>query len=113
MNKAERQRRFAALKELGCICCLIDKQPTPCGAPEIHHLVDMGTRELSGGDESTIVLGRWHHQQIPLWGSTVSEMRRKYGPYLKSRRAFRERYGTERSLLAKVDAMIGEMEATT
>ena len=106
MTKAERECRFSALKELGCICCLIDRRLAPCGVPEIHHLVDMGTRELSGGDAATIPLGRWHHQQIPLWGSTVSEMRRVYGPYLKSRAAFRARYGTERALLAKVNEML-------
>lgn len=107
MTKSDRARRFAKLKELGCICCHLDDRVYPCGPTEIHHIVDGGTRKNSGGDEATIPLGRWHHQQIPLWGSTVSEMRRIFGPYLKSRDAFRKRYGTERELLAKVNAMIG------
>lgn len=109
MTKSERARRFTALREMGCICCHLADALYPCGPVEIHHIVTNGYRRLSGGDEATIPLGAWHHRGQPLWGSTVTEMREQFGPSLAlSKRAFVSTFGTELSLLAKVNEMLGE-----
>lgn len=107
-SKAD-QRRYDKLHEIGCIACRIAKNPTPCGVLEIHHLVDNGYRALSGGNQATLPLARWHHRGVPLDDTTNKSMREIYGPSMfhESKR-FRATYGSQRELLAMVNALILE-----
>ncbi len=99
--------RYHILHSMPCIACLLDGNATVCGRTEAHHLVDKGYRRLSGGNQATIPLGRWHHRGIPREGYTNQLAREIWGPSLASeKRAFIEQYGTERELLARVDAEI-------
>jgi hypothetical protein len=99
------RERFQDLQEIGCLCCLIAGYGYR--APDMHHVVDCGTREASGGHDSTIPLCEWMHRGLPFSGYQVSEMRELFGPSLAlEKRAFVERYGNERKLLAITDAII-------
>jgi hypothetical protein len=101
VNRKQREHRFRRLKELGCVACWLSG--TPDVYPEIHHL-NLGGHagQKRRGDEFTIPLCRWHHQgQVP-------EMS---GPSLKwSPKVFRERYGTDDELLAKVNDLIRQRD---
>jgi hypothetical protein len=108
MSSKSDQRRFEKLRELGCIACRIALALSPCGHTEIHHLVDKGNRKASGGHVATIPLGRWHHQGIPFIDRTVGYMRANFGPSMRLQsKDFRAAYGTQRELLARVNAAIG------
>ena len=106
-NKAE-QRRLDALSRLPCCCCVFEGVEQP-NRTEIHHLVDKGSRKLSGGHMATIPLCGWHHRSaLPVHPqrklATAAAM---YGPSLAlEKRKFVERYGTERSLLARVNRLL-------
>ena len=96
------QARFDALKRMNCIAC--EKEGEQALA-EIHHLVDKGYRKHSGGHDATIPLCKWHHRGESIYGARASE--EMFGPSLAlSKRAFVERYGSERELLAEVNARL-------
>jgi hypothetical protein len=78
-------RRFALLYDLGCIVC----GGKPC---ELHHFTRNNKRL---GHDWTIPLCPKHHT-----GHRFS--------WHKTRRAFREKMGTDRELLDKVNELIGE-----
>lgn len=101
------QTRYDALTRYGCICCKMHGLPFGWHV-EIHHIVDKGYREHSGGDAATIPLCRWHHQGTPVrMDLSVKFCTQMYGPSLAvSKRAFVARWGTERELLAKVNEAI-------
>jgi hypothetical protein len=103
MTKAD-EARDAALRRLGCICCIIHGLPTG-GPVDKHHLVDKGYREHSGGEQATIPLCRWHHRGEPVrMDLTVRFCTQMFGPSLAvNKRAFIRRWGTERELLEMVD----------
>ena len=103
MNKAA-QRRVDAFRRVGCIACRLMGHFTE--QYDEHHLVDKGTRELSGGDLATIPLCLWHPRgQSPISG--VAAATELYGPSLKhNKKLFVERYGSERELLEKVNALL-------
>lgn len=96
-----RLERFDILRQIGCVCCLLDGRPeTP---PDIHHLVE-GRKRL--GDEATLGLCSWHHRGVPL-DVSAKETEKILGPSLAiSKRKFVERYGTERELLEFVNEAI-------
>ena len=103
------QRRYEAMREIGCLACWIDGYKTPCGTVEMHHIVDKGYRKHSGGNQATIPLGKWHHRGEPLMDRTVTYMRHMYGPSMAlEKRAFNEHYGSQRELLAKVNELLRE-----
>jgi hypothetical protein len=107
MNPKAREHRFRRLKEMLCIACNIEGLPQPM-YPEIHHL-NLGGKagQARRGDEFTIPLCRYHHQGQPPSGESTSSARVLYGPSLKYHsRAFREKYGSDDELLAKVNAEI-------
>lgn len=105
-TKAE-QARLDAIHLMRCIACAIEGMAQP-QRTEAHHLVDMGTRELSGGHEATIPLCGWHHRAEP----TPYNKRRMldiYGPTLQEhKKQFIAKYGTERDLLAKTNERLEE-----
>lgn len=98
-TKAE-QRRFLDLQEIGCMACRIEGSP---GEPsDIHHLVEGGKRL---GHSYTIPLCPWHHRGISELPANVAT--HQFGPSLaRSKRAFVERYGTERALLRKANKLL-------
>lgn len=101
MNKAERQR-MDRIHRMGCIAC--GRRPV-----DAHHLVDKGYRKHSGGHGATIPLCAWCHRGEPIIGVSVKYMTLCIGPSLAvNKRAFVAKYGTERELIAKVDAMLGK-----
>ena len=93
MTPKQRQRRFAALTDMGCIVCL--NQGRGWVPPEIHHLKGspwsgMGKKE---DDANTIPLYPGHH---------------RYGGdgeigFHQSPAEFRERYGSQGDLYAQVE----------
>jgi hypothetical protein len=98
------KKRFDALRELGCIAC---KRDLHWRSPEIHHLVDNGYRKHSGGHQATIPLCDWHHRGTPIEGHALHWMRSQLGPSMAlESKAFAERYGSQRELLAKVNELL-------
>lgn len=93
---ASDRKRFRALQDIGCICCLLDGyRNIPA---EIHHITEAGRRL---GHDHTIPLCPWHHRS-----AAESVYDHFKGPSLaKGKRDFEERYGTEIELLAKVNRM--------
>ena len=79
-----------------------------CGNTEVHHLNMFGKAgHKRRGHSYTVPLGRWHHQGIPLNGTTTNQMRLFFGPSLKLHsKAFRATYGSDDDLLMKVNAVI-------
>jgi hypothetical protein len=101
------QARLDAIHAMPCIACMI-LGGLCCGPTEAHHIVDNGYRRLSGGHSSTLPLGRYHHRGIPRDGMKDWEMEALYGPSLAlKKRAFIERFGSERELLAMVNEQMG------
>lgn len=101
-------RRFMYLHDIGCIVCQIEGWGhEPC---QIHHLVDKGTRELSGGDMATIGLCPWHHQGLCKEGLQASKMHELRGPSLRlSSAEFNERW-PQRELLRVANLKIAERQ---
>lgn len=106
----KRERRFMRLQDIGCICCL--KEGFEDVPVDIHHIVDKGYREHSGGDYATLPLCPWHHRGEPPNGLTLDEALFAAGPSLRySKKRFIQTYGTERELLAEIEQRIAEKEA--
>lgn len=103
------ERRFMRLQDLGCICCL--KEGYKDVPVDVHHLVDKGYRKHSGGHRSTLPLCPWHHRGVPPSGFSEDTAVFYAGPSLAlHKKRFIQTYGTERELLAEVDARIAELE---
>lgn len=106
VTKADR-RRLDIIHRLPCVAC-VQEGLAGCGPVEAHHVVHNGYRRLSGGHQSTLPLGAWHHRAEPFDRWTKREMESCYGPSLAtSKREFVKRYGTELELLERVNAIIG------
>lgn len=87
------QARKDAMRELGCVACILDGQPEDqryAGCVEIHHMVG-GNKKL--GEWATVPLCEPHHT----------------GPRLswhKTRRTFRETYGADLALIDTVNRLL-------
>ena len=103
------QRRFMRLQDIGCLCCLKEGYP---GVPvDVHHIVDKGYREHSGGHAATLPLCPWHHRGVPPGGLSIDEALFRVGPSLAlHKKRFVETFGTERHLLEETDLLIEAME---
>lgn len=109
MSPKSRQRRFQLIQDMGCIACLL--KGVGWQLPDIHHLVDKGTRALSGGDTATIGLCLYHHRgQVPQ-GMTLEQAYHYMGPSLKLHKVEFEREFGQRKLLVHVNAQIANREA--
>lgn len=116
-TKAE-QERLDAIHALPCLACAFEIEAALSADPpqvppiqpfktEADHLVDKGTRKLSGGHAATLPLCAWHHRGECLPGLTARAMRVVYGPsFALEKKAFAERYGGHRILLVETDALI-------
>lgn len=88
----EQQRRFDAMKLLGCYCCIVDGKKFKVH-PDVHHFVRNNKRI---GHDATAPLCEYHHD-LPNGFS-----------WHFHRRAFRERYGSDAEVVEKVNIMLAE-----
>lgn len=94
------------IKEMRCSACRLEGCQQP-SFTEVHHLVDKGYREHSGGHDATIPLCLWHHRGEHDGQCSNTRMALEFGPSMAlQKRAFVARYGTERELLAKVNKQL-------
>lgn len=101
MTKSDRQR-YDRLARIGCIAHR--KLGLPWTPAEMHHI---DGRTKPGANKRTIPLSPWFHRAVPPAGMRPSEARELLGPSLATdKAAFVARFGTERQLLAEVDALI-------
>lgn len=109
-TKAE-EDRLKAIRAMPCIPCEKEKVVQPLRT-EAHHLVDKGTRLLSGGHMATVPMCGWHHRGEPVEYMKPSEMHLIYGPsFALRKREFIACYGTERELLALTDERLKQDQA--
>lgn len=100
------QKRLDIIHRLPCLACVQEGCEQP-NKTEAHHLVDKGYRKHSGGHQATIPLCGWHHRAEPKIGQSKTEMGFIYGPSMETSMAFFvKRYGTQRELLARTNAVI-------
>jgi hypothetical protein len=100
--------RYRRIYDVGCLCCRRKGWFSPC---QVHHLnADGKAGQKRRGDVFTIGLCPWHHVGEPLSGMTEAQCRARFGPSLKSSRAFREAFGTDDSLLAEQNRLIEREE---
>lgn len=94
-TKAE-QLRFDAMKEAGCVACILDGRFHEPG--EVNHIVK-GRKRL--GHEHSYFLCPYHHRNVPPCdGLEPGEAEERWGPSLAaSPAAFREVYGSDEKLL--------------
>lgn len=99
--------RFAKLKALGCIVSRVYLNRWE--PAEIHHLVE-GRKRL--GHQFTIPLSPWFHRGVPpQMDMRPSEATEALGPSLAlSKRAFVDRFDTERGLLEQANKLIEVMQ---
>lgn len=109
-TKAE-QARLDRIHAMPCIACEKERCRQPLRT-EAHHLVDKGTRILSGGHMATLPLCGWHHRGEKEYPLTQKEMHLIYGPsFALHKREFIATYGAERELLAEIDDRMKQEEA--
>jgi hypothetical protein len=107
-TKAE-AARFDLLRSIGCLCCRKIGLPMQGGVTEIHHLLSGNRRR---GHEYTVPLCAYHHRAVPWSGFTSKQMAEAFGPSLaKGSKPFHKFFGSDDSLLAEVNKMIGITEA--
>jgi hypothetical protein len=105
-SKAD-QRRFDALHRIGCVACRKDGRYSQI---QVHHLVDKGTRKLSGGNQASLPLCPWHHVGQPADDCSVNYMYTVYGPSLRlHKKEFNHTYGSQRQLLEEVNLIIDSL----
>lgn len=108
LNAMSKRQRFDALAAVGCLACLKLTFKVP-QRTEIHHQNaggHAGQKQL--GHRFTIPLCGWHHRGEPLSSKTKTEMAFSYGPSLAEQsKAFRATFGSDQTLLAKADELIG------
>jgi hypothetical protein len=109
ITKAHKER-FAAIKSLGCLACRKLGLAMFCGPIEAHHLLSGGRRM---GHDKTIPLGSWHHRGIPWLTFSAKEMAEAFGPSLRLQsKLFHATFGSDDELLAEINEMIQQPEAT-
>lgn len=94
------EARIDRLQRIGCICC---RKIGIKSQIDVHHIVE-GYRL---GDEFTLPLCPYHHRGDPPDGMSSKEARAYYGPSLRlEKRNFKAKWGSERMLLAEIDALV-------
>jgi hypothetical protein len=104
----EQERRWALIRERGCIACLV--LDGGFMYPEIHHQT-LGGRHGAPrlGHDFTVGLCPWHHRGDAPY--PASEMEEAHGPsYAKTPKAFRREFGSDATLLREQNALIGWMQ---
>jgi hypothetical protein len=105
-TKAELRRFTLLARDVGCLACRKDGR---ANFADIHHLVEGGRRR---GHSESAPLCPWHHRGIkPDPSKSVILNEQMFGPSLaRSKRAFVERYGTERELVKLADKLLAKVE---
>jgi hypothetical protein len=108
------QRRDFAIREIGCLACLLsDRRSMPVAR---HHLLTTG-RHGTGkrrGERESIGLCDYHHQGAKQVGTAFARncVAEGYGPSLADEpRAFRQRFGTDDELLTLQNQLLARWEA--
>lgn len=104
---AEEQSRQDRARERGCIACLMQMCEQP-NATTVHHQTKNG-KQL--GQDHTVALCEWHHQEICVPGTSRSEMEREYGPSLRRPRQFFFIYGDNEEQRKFQNELLGVMDA--
>lgn len=113
MNERDRNIRFIAIREIGCIACRmhgIDGHVPP----QVHHL-NFGDRHGGKrlGDEYTVGLCVWHHVGQPFDGMWPGQCREKFGPsWAREPKLFRETFGDGARLLEYQNTLIARWHGT-
>lgn len=103
----DEEARFAKMKVLGCVACLLDSLEFEGVEPQIHHYLS-GNKRI--GHMATVPLCYWHHNGIPYDEMPGSWLLANVGPsWHKHRRAFRLRYGSDDELLQMTNHLIGDI----
>lgn len=98
-TKAE-QRRFDAMLEIGCLCCLLNGHPETPG--EIHHLTSAGRRR---GHLESLCLCPGHHRGV--FDRPYKEWKEIHGPsFAKEPRQFAEVFADDDTLLEIQDSLV-------
>ena len=86
------------VQALGCIACRMEGWTAPA---EIHHVTD-GQRRI--GHRAVLPLCAWHHRGQTESGVRPGVAEQLFGPsYARNPSAFEDRYGTQATLLTKVE----------
>lgn len=99
---AEDEKRVEIIKEIGCICCLMEGLGKRyC---EWDHLTISG---FTQGHNFSIGICPWHHRGICEEDMTSSMMLAKYGPSkAKGSKTFHQKYGYQEFLLGYQNKLI-------
>ena len=101
----EEKRRFEAIVEIGCICCIHDGHE-PIRPAEVHHLLDGGVRR---GHSLSIANCSWHHRGVPPSGFNQKQATAFIGPSLAlDGKAYHAHYGSDGDLLAFQEFLLKE-----
>ena len=104
-TKAESER-MQAIKDSGCIACMLATRGTQ--APDIHHITSGGRRQ---GHEKTIGLCPFHHRGFIPEGQSKQSMSGVFGPSLAwGKKTFNEFFGSEQILWVVQNAVIAEFK---
>lgn len=106
MNDLERNKRFCAIKDIGCLVARRQGHGfVPC---DVHHLNFGGKHGgRRRGDEFTIGLNPYTHRGVPFNGWSLDQCRKLFGPsYAREPRRFREVFGSDDELLAEQNQLI-------
>lgn len=109
---AAQKRRFAAIQEIGCICCRdMGRGFVPA---EIHHLTIGGRHgQKRRGHDATVGLCAWHHRGVTAQGFAGITYLIRLGPsYALKPREFREQWPDE-WLLETQNRLIDALNETT
>lgn len=111
------RQRFAAMKEIGCLACRMNRDRGIATASfgtkqlEIHHQLSGGRRI---GHHATVCLCHYHHQgsRLPFVHEGYTAHAAIFGPsFGREPRAFRAMYGDDGTLLAHQDALLAQRAA--
>lgn len=108
MNPRERERRFSALKTMGCIACKVRGIYT--SEVEIHHLNTCGQAgRKRRGDAYTVPLCVYHHQGRANPGASLKACQALLGPSLaRESKRFREEIGNDEMLLELTNMYVAQ-----
>lgn len=112
--------KIAAVKAMGCICCMLNEQlglkrasrvsrPNAMVPCEAHHLLSGGIRR---GHAFILGLCRWHHQGVPPQpGMHERDAIAAYGPTVATgSKPFHATYGTDDELLEFQHALLAQVQ---
>lgn len=105
------QQRFRDLRDIGCICCYLNRQrgmPTAYFGIDVHHTLSGGRRR---GHGKTLGCCPWHHRAVvpyEVMGQAVATA--MFGPSLANgSKPFHAFYGSDDDLLELQDRLLAEV----